>query len=279
MAAKLSRSGTQCDLFDVQPSAKGQTGEYHRCDVLDGKFWEGFDPGKYEAIFFFAGLSGVEPSFNNPRKFVEVNELGLVNLLEKLAPLGEKSPKVIFPSSRLVYRGGGVVDEESPLESRSVYSANKIACEAFLAAYHVRWKIPYAAMRICIPYGNLLPNENPLGLVSIFKHQAGSKGEITVYGDGSNTRTFTHVSDICRAAELLAEKGESGVYNVGGHTYTLQQVAEFVSRRIPAKVVNVPWPEAAELVEMRNISLDAGKLARETGMKEYKDLRDYIAEL
>ena len=280
LATRLYKSGWTCDLFDVQPVSRSIEGRYRMCDILEDGFWKWFDPSLYGAIFFFAGLSGVEPSFAAPRKFIAVNELGLLNLLERLTPLGEKAPRIVFPSSRLVYKGGcGEVAEESPLECKSVYSANKIACEALLSAYHARWGIPYSVMRICIPFGNLLPNGYSYGTISFFENQARQKGEITVYGDGSCTRTFTHVEDICQAAELLATVKGSGVFNVGGHTYSLQQVAEFVARRFPAKVVNVPWPEAAEKVEMGGISFNSDKLAAATGFSDYRDLKDFIQEL
>lgn len=276
LARRLSAAGVECELFDLQPQARnGLSGKYTTCDILDDGFWAGFQPERYEVVFFFAGLSGVESSFRNPRKFIEVNECGLVNLLDRLAAMETKAPKVVFTSSRLVYKGGGEVAEDSPLEASSVYAANKIACEALLEAYHARWQIPYAAMRICIPYGKVLPGENPHGIISIFENQARSNGEITVYGDGSSTRTFTHVEDVCKAAMLLAEKGESGAYNVGGHVYTLQQAAELIATKIPAKVVNVPWPDDAQRVEVKNIELNADKLAKETGMMVYRDLKDW----
>ena len=280
LATRLYKSGWTCDLFDVQPVSRSIEGCYRMCDVLDECFWKSFEPCLYDAVFFFAGLSGVEPSFASPRKFIAVNELGLLNLLERLAPLGAKSPRIVFPSSRLVYKGGcGEVTEESPLECKSVYSANKIACEALLSAYHARWGLPYSVMRICVPYGNLFPGGYSYGTISFFESQARQRGRITVYGDGSCTRTFTHVEDICHAAELLAGIAESGVYNVGGCAYSLQQVAGFVARRFPAEVVNVPWPEAAEKVEMGGITFNSDKLAKVTGFSSYKNLKDFIQEL
>lgn len=280
LATRLSKNGWVCDLFDVQPVSRVIEGCYRMCDILDDSFWKSFDPCLYDAVFFFAGLSGVEPSFTAPRKFMAVNELGLLNLLERLSPLGAKAPRIVFPSSRLVYKGGcGEVTEESQLECKSVYSANKIACEALLSAYHARWGIPYSVMRICVPFGNLLPNGYSYGTISFFESQARQKGEITVYGDGSCTRTFTHIEDICHVAELLAGDLESGVYNVGGRTYSLQEVANFVARRFPANVVNIPWPESASRVEMGGISFNFSKLANATGFSDYKDIKDFIQEL
>jgi len=279
LAFHLCRRGVACNLFDLQPVARGVDGDYLPCDVLDAAFWAEFDPARYDAVYFFAGLSGVEPSFASPAKFIQVNELGLVNLLETLAPLGERAPKVLFPSSRLVYRGGGEVDESSPLDSKSVYAANKIACEALLSAYRARMGVPYAAFRVCVPYGNLLGNGYSYGTIAFFAKQARFAGEITVYGDGSATRTFTHVSDVCEAAARLAETEAQGVYNVGGSLYTLQQAAECVAARFRAKVANIPWPDAAARVEMGSISFNASKLAAATGLTAYKDLRDCLGDL
>ena len=134
LSAHLLAKGVLCDVFDVQQTSLGKATKYVRADVTSSEFWNSFDFQVYETIYFFSGLSGPERSFKEAFAYNEINEVGLLNLCRKLAPHGKDAPKIIFPSSRLVYRGGMRVSEDSPLEARSVYAANKIACENILSA-------------------------------------------------------------------------------------------------------------------------------------------------
>ena len=67
---------------------------------------EDIDITQYDAVYFLSGLSGPECSFENAELYCKVNELGLLSLCRKLSTLTQSRPKIIFPSSRLVYRGG-----------------------------------------------------------------------------------------------------------------------------------------------------------------------------
>ena len=156
MANFLSKRGCDCDIYDVQEAPNVVCRRYHQADVCNVVFWDELRPKDYDAIYFLTGLSGPERSFIKVETYIEVNELGLANLCRACAGMGAASPYIVFPSSRLVYKGGGRVDETSVLEARSVYAANKIACEGMLSAYHHRFCINYVALRICVQYGILL---------------------------------------------------------------------------------------------------------------------------
>jgi len=250
------------------------------CDVTDTSFWQVFDPSAYDSILFFAGKTGTEKSFTEADSFCAVNELGLLGLLKRLTPLGENAPKVIFPSSRLVYKGAeAALREDDPKEAKTVYAANKLACEYLLQAYHVRYGLPYVVARICVPYGSLVPGAYSYGTVGFFVKQAETGRQITLYGDGRTWRTFTHVGDIAEAVYRLSQDGGVGVFNVGGMKYSLEEVARMIAKRKGARVEFVPWPELAHRLESGSTFFDASKLDMAIGLLTYRDIASFVDEV
>ncbi len=249
-------------------------------DISSEAHWVGFEPTRYSAILFFAGLTGTEKSFENAGSFLDVNERGLLNLLRKLAPLGAQAPKILFPSTRLVYKGReAALKEDDPKEAKTVYAANKLACEHLLEAYHARYGIPYVVTRICVPYGSLSGNDYSYGTIGFFLRQAEAGGPITLYGNGSIRRTFTHVADICAAVTFLAESKTEGVFNIGGTTASLGEVAGLIARRKGVPVQNIPWPDVAARLESGSTFFDSTKLDALQDGRGYQDIRNLVGSL
>ena len=181
----------------------------------------------------------------------------------KIAPLGKNAPKVIFPSSRLVYKGSDMpLAEDAPKEAKTVYAANKIACELYLEAYHNRFGIPYDVIRICVPYGNIISSDYSYGTVGFFMREIAAGRPIPLFGGGKQGRTFTHVEDICAAVELLMASDEDGVFNVGGENLSLYEAALKVVGGDAAKVRAVDWPPEALLIESGGTMFDSTKLEK-----------------
>ena len=102
---------------------------------------------------------------------------------------------------------------------------------------------------------------------------------ITVYGDGQCTKTYTYIEDLCMVFhKAITNSGVLGIYNVGGHDYSLKEVAEMVAKAHNGTIEFVPWPEEALSVEMGNISLNAAKLAGAIGFIEYKRMEELVNE-
>lgn len=248
----FSRKGDEVKGFDIP-----------ECDVTDVGFWAGFDPTQYDSIIFFAGLTGTDAGFADAVRYTSVNDIGLLNLLMKIAPLGKNAPKVIFPSSRLVYKGSDMpLAEDAPKEAKTVYAANKIACELYLEAYHNRFGIPYDVIRICVPYGNIISSDYSYGTVGFFMREIAAGRPIPLFGGGKQGRTFTHVEDICAAVELLMASDEDGVFNVGGENLSLYEAALKVVGGDAAKVRAVDWPPEALLIESGGTLFDSTKLEK-----------------
>ena len=232
-------------------------------------------------IFMFAGLTGTYAGFDAYEKYVSINEIALLNLLDVIRK-SEYRPKVVFPSTRLVYKGyDKPLKEDDEKESKTIYAANKIACEGYLQAYHDSFDIPYTVFRICIPYGNLLNNDYSFGTVGFFIKQAKAGKDITLYGGGTVKRTFTHMEDLCyQVVEgAFAKESNGAIYNVGGETLSLKAAAEIIAGKYGVKVTAVPWPERDLRIESNHTYFDDSKIQNLLQLKPYKKLNDFTKDL
>ena len=267
------------DSYDIV--AECDLPNYHKVDLTDKESIKGLNLD-LDYIFMFAGLTGTYNGFNEYEKFISINELGLLNLLDAIKN-SEYRPKVIFPSTRLVYKGVDKSLKEDDLkECKTIYAANKLACEGYLQAYHDSFDIPYTIFRICLPYGNLLSTDYSFGTVGFFIKQAKAGKDITLYGGGNIKRTFTHMEDLCYQIIEGSFHHESNgqTYNVGGETLSLHDAAEIIAAKYGAKVTEIPWPERDLRIESSHTYFDDTKIrSLLRNMNPYKKLSDFTNDL
>jgi dTDP-glucose 4,6-dehydratase len=116
----------------------------------------------------------------------------------------------------------------NPIGPRGVYDEAKRYAEALTMAYHRQQGVDTAIIRIFNTYGSRMrPHDGRA--IPTFMRQALQNRPITVFGDGSQTRSFCYVDDLIRGMIALAESGEVGPINVGNpHEFTLLQLAETI---------------------------------------------------
>lgn len=273
----LKREGHQVTSYDIIESDEE---DYYCMDMTDKKSVESMDLS-VDYVFMFAGLTGTYVGFDAYEKYVSINELSLLNLLDAIRQSTYR-PKVIFPSTRLVYKGyDKPLKEEDEKESKTIYAANKLACEGYLQAFHDSFDIPYTVFRICIPYGNLISTDYSFGTVGFFIKQATAGKDITLYGGGTIKRTFTHMEDLCRQVIEGAFKPESNgeIYNIGGETLSLHDAAEIIAKKYGVNVTAVPWPERDLRIESDHTYFDDIKIQELLGGMTYKRLEDFSKDL
>ena len=267
------------DSYDIV--AECDLPNYHKVNLTDKESIKGLNLD-IDYIFMFAGLTGTYNGFNEYQRFISINELGLLNLLDAIKN-SEYRPKVIFPSTRLVYKGVDKSLKEDDLkECKTIYAANKLACEGYLQAYHDSFDIPYTIFRICLPYGNLLSTDYSFGTVGFFIRQAKAGKDITLYGGGNIKRTFTHMEDLCYQIIEGSFHHESNgqTYNVGGETLSLHDAAEIIAAKYGAKVTEIPWPERDLRIESSHTYFDDTKIrSLLRNMNPYKKLSDFTNDL
>src|SRR2546423_4995401 len=116
----------------------------------------------------------------------------------------------------------------NPIGPRGVYDEAKRYAEALTMAYHRQQGVDTAIVRIFNTYGaRMRPHDGRA--IPTFLRQALSDRPITIFGDGSQTRSFTYVDDLIAGIIALAESGEHDPVNIGNpDEYTLLQLAEAV---------------------------------------------------
>ena len=264
-------------VYDVQEAFESN---YKKIDITNPESVADINLN-VDYIFMFAGLTGTYVGFDKYQTYNAINEIGLLNLLDAIRK-SEYRPKVIYPSTRLVYQGvDKPLKETDDKETKTIYAVNKIACEGMLQAYMASFDIPYSVFRICIPYGNLLTADYSFGTVGFFIKQAKSGNDITLYGGGNIKRTFTHMEDLCYQVVEGAfnTKSDGEIYNVGGETLSLREVAEIVASKFGTKVVDVPWPEKDFRIESNHTYFDDTKIQDLLNLKPYKRLQDFSKDI
>jgi dTDP-glucose 4,6-dehydratase len=133
----------------------------------------------------------------------------------------------------------------NPIGPRGVYDEAKRYAEALVMAYHRQQGVDTAIMRIFNTYGpRMRPHDGRA--IPTFLRQALQDRPITVFGDGSQTRSFCYVNDLIRGMIALAESGEHNPVNIGNpDEFTLLQLAETVIEVTGSKseIVHEALPE------------------------------------
>ena len=253
---------------------------YHRCDLTDFESVRRIIDLKVDYIFMFAGLTGTYVGFDKANTFVNVSEMDLINLLNCIRE-SKYRPKIIFPSTRLIYKGADkALKEDDEKETKTIYAVNKIACENLLYAYRQNFDIPYTIFRICVPFGNMFSDDYSFGTIGFFIRQASNDRRITLYGDGSIKRTFTSMHDLCKQiVEVGMERVSDGeIYNIGGHTYSLRNAAEIIASYYKAEISFISWPERDLKMESGSTYFDSSKIERVMGKIVFESLEELLKQ-
>jgi len=250
---------------------------YLQVDITDKTQLQQLD-FNVDYIFAFAGLTGTGNSKEEIERFTKVNEQGLFNIIECCKDVN--GVRIVFPSTRLVYRGieNTSLTEKSEKESKTIYAKNKLNCEQMLTESDVDSTI----FRICVPYGNLLDDVYSYGTIGFFISKAVKGENITIYGDGSLKRTFTHVRDISESIlqALKIDVSKNNTYNIGSKdALSLLEVATLVAEKYSVKVEFVEWPEAALKIESGDTMFNSSKLQKQINYNYQHSLKNWVAEI
>lgn len=213
-------------------------------------------------LFILSGITGTKNGFDSYKTFIEVNEIGLLNILSLIKDMQAK-PAVIFPSTRLVYKGAEhSLLEDDEKEAKTIYAANKIAAEQYLKIYHRCFGINYIVYRICVPYGNLFDEHFSYGTIGAFLKRAKSGEPITLYGDGEIKRTLTHISSICQqiADSMILPSAKNNVFNIAGETFSLKEIAYKIADLYHSDVKFIPWNDLDLAIESGSTVFNGEKI-------------------
>lgn len=276
----LNESGIDNINFGIEDGVKFSWMNYSKLDVTVKEDFFQIDRD-VKVIYFMAGLTGTLNGFDLYKDYFNINVIGLNNLLDFLNKNKIKA-KVVFPSTRLVYKGinGIELKEDSIKSPNTIYALTKTTCEDLLNIYHKSFGIDYEIFRICVPFGNLVGNDYSYGTLGSFINNAKKHKRIIIYGDGSLMRTFTHIKDICN---ILMDSSNfissNNIYNIGGETFKLKQVAKKISDIFNARIEFIDWPDQILNIESGDTVFCSKKLDNYLGGFNYRKLDDWINSL
>jgi UDP-glucose 4,6-dehydratase len=173
---------------------------------------------KIDTILHFAAQTHVDNSFGNSFAFTHSNIYGTHVLLES-AKVCNTIKRFVHVSTDEVYGEGtdfetDPMSEEHVLEPTNPYAATKAGAEFLVKSYFRSFKLPCLITRGNNVYG---PHQFPEKLIPKLTNQLMQGKQLTMHGDGSNTRNFLYVTDVANAFDVIMHKGTPGhVYNIGG---------------------------------------------------------------
>ena len=210
----------------------GYTGDITRmrtCDVnlikknvCDQKIVKQIVDEKPNVIVHLAAQTMVDSSIKDPVFDASENIMGTLNVLEAARQCGAR---VIFATTAAAY--GDVMENELPvpesheLSPQSFYGLTKVGVEKYLALYHQHYGLDYVICRFANVYGERQGDKGEGGVISIFAKRIAAGKNITIYGDGTQTRDFVYAGDIARGiCKAMTTKNVNTVYNLSTQTET-----------------------------------------------------------
>lgn len=229
--------------FENLPTSKHNNIKYIKSDTNFFKDISSiFYAYKFDYVFHYAALVGVKRTLENPVAVLRDLE-GIRNVLGLSKNTGVK--RVFFSSSSEVY--GEPVEfpqneYTTPLNSRLPYAIVKNVGEAFLRSYKQEYDLDYTIFRFFNTYG---PNQSEDFVMSRFIRAALNNHDLTIYGDGSQTRTFCYVEDNVDAClnAFYKNKYVNDVVNIGtDYEITILELAKKIIRLSgsKSKIIHLP---------------------------------------
>lgn len=197
---------------------------------------------QFDYVFHYAAVVGVKRTLENPVNVLKDID-GIKNILELSKNTGVK--RVFYSSSSEVY-GEPVSlpqhEETTPLNSRLPYAIVKNVGEAFFKSYFQEFGLNYTIFRFFNTYG---PRQSEDFVLPRFIQAAKEGRDITLYGDGLQTRTFCYVDDNIETAikTLTENKAVNDTINIGSdHEITILDLAKMIVRQTgsSSKIIHLP---------------------------------------
>lgn len=264
-------------LYGIEDKSIDGHSNYVQIDMTDRNAVKGIDLS-CDIIFMFVGKTGSTNCFDAYDTFINLNERTLLNLLSEYRNQNSVA-RIIYPSTRLVYKGVPfLLREDAEKEFKTIYAIQKFACENYLKQYNSVFNVQYTIVRICVPYGTLVPGASSYGTAEFMMNKAQKGENITLYGDGSLRRTITHIEDLCLSIIKAAVSLEcaNDVFNIGGEDYSLKEMALPIAGKYNVEIEYISWPNVALSVESGNTVFDSTKLDNIIGKCRYIKFSDWM---
>tara|TARA_B100001094_G_scaffold160_1_gene171 strand:+ start:4758 stop:5603 length:846 start_codon:yes stop_codon:yes gene_type:complete len=234
---------------------------YHNVDIRDAVDFDFFMDSP-DIIYHLAALPRIQPSFEFPALTMEIGMLGTMNILEWAR---KKECKVIYSGSSSVHSG----HYENP------YTFSKVMADELCMFYKQTFGVDTKICRFYNVYGpHQLTEGEYCTVVGVFEKQHKNKEPLTITGDGTQRRDFTHVDDIVEGLILTSESEEFDldIIELGrGNNYSINELAgmfDCETTYIPKR------PGEAEVT-----LCDTSVAKKDIGYEPKVNIEDYISEV
>lgn len=264
----IDNLSTGCRDF-VNPKA-----QFLEMDIRDKAFSKTLVEFKPDYVFHEAAQTMVPASMEDPAFDCDVNLLGLINVLNACREASVK--KIIMPSSAAVYGDLATLPltETMTGQPSSFYGLTKLTTESYLRIYHEAFGLPYICFRYANVYGPRQGNGGEGGVISIFCERLQAHKDISIFGDGEQTRDFVYVDDVVAANLKTLDKPDLvGVINVSTEVGTSlnELVAQF--KKLVNHTFDVHYEEARK-GDIKHSLLSTKKMINELGFLAKTKLAD-----
>jgi UDP-glucose 4-epimerase len=264
VSESLAREGFEVVRIDIK------TGQ----DVRDTAFMKKLFAGA-EFVFHLAALPRVQYSIEHPEETHDHNVNGTLSCLIAAHEAGVK--RFIYSASSSAYGNATrmPLKEDMPTQPLSPYGLHKYVGELYCRLWSEVYGLPTVSLRYFNVYGPGASDEGAYALViARFFKQRRANEPLTITGDGTQTRDFTHVRDVVRANLLAAQSekvGKGEVINIGaGKNASVNRIAELIGG---------PSTHVAPRLEPHDTLADNSLAKKLLGWEPQVTLEDGIAEL
>ena len=229
------------------------------CDLLEAM------PYPFDVCFHLAAEARIPPSYKRPMAYVQSNVMGTAAVLEAARN----------NNAKVVYAGSSTAADSTLI----VYAATKFCGEKLCETWHNAFDVHVDIARFYNVYG---PREHRDGqaatILGIFTRQFYAGEKLTVTGDGSQTRSFTHVADIVDGLLKIADKGDgdASVYDLGSKEFnSILSLAKYFVLEEKDRIEYIPRPPG----EMQDTRCVNRSKVNELGWEPRRSVGNWIDEI
>ena len=222
-----------------------------------------FKNKKFDYVIHLAAQAGVRYSLVNPKKFIQVNLLGYLNLLNELK--NKKPKKIFYASSSSVY-GDNVnfpLKEKEKLNPKNIYGVSKKLNEDISKYYSKKFNLNMIGMRFFTIYGEW--GRPDMFFLKLFK-SAFTKEIFNLNNRGNHHRDFTYIGDIFSMINILIVKKtkKNDVYNFcSNNPIDITKIVNKVKKRYPVKI-NLRALQKADIIKTHGSNIKIIKKTKYT---------------
>lgn len=219
---------------NIEILKKYENFEFHEVNIYESL--PNFLDIKFDYILSLASPASPIDFKKIPLEIMRVNSEGTLNLLELAKDHNsiflEASTSEVYGDPEIHPQVESYVGHVNPIGPRSCYDESKRFAEAMTMSFKNRYDVDTRIIRIFNTYGpRMRPNDGRV--IPNFINQALRGDDITIYGDGSQTRSFSYVTDLVNAMEHVLMLGDHMPYNIGNpDEYTIKEAAEIIVKSL-----------------------------------------------